>query len=427
MIILKNKFFIKLMFSFFTIVVLSSCVSRKIEKDLSKQNKTNNYFRGFVVYNTKTNKEIINYNGDKYFTPASNTKLFTFYSSYKTFKDSVIGLKYFKNSDSLIIKGNADPSLLYGFDGNKIIEFLKNTEQNIYLIDNNIAEPVYGPGWAWDDYTYYYMPEKSQFPIFGNIIELTKKYDSIRVVPDFFTKYVEISNDKNIRRDYNNNKFYVKSTDSYEDRQIPFITSNQLVADLLGKEVEKKIVVLNTEKDYIFKPLHSIAYDSLYKQLLVVSDNFIAEQLMLQVGNEVDSVFSVKKAIEYSLKNYLQDIPQKPRWVDGSGLSRYNLFTPESLVYLLKKMYGEIPQEKLFSYFPVGGESGTLKKYYRNEKPFIYAKSGTLSNNYNLSGYLITKKGTILIFSFMNNHYQGSSSVRKKEMEEVFLKLYNGY
>ncbi len=423
--ILKNRLLINLILSVISLVILNSCASQKIEKDLKKQNKTNNYFRGLVVYNIKKGKEIINYNGDKYFTPASNTKLFTFYTSYKTFKDSVIGLQYFKNSDSLIIKGTADPSFLYDFDDSKIVDFLKSTDQNIYLVDENIKEPVYGPGWAWDDYTYYYMPEKSQFPIYGNIIELTKNSDSITVLPDFFKKYTEINDDKDIRRDYDYNQFYVRSPDGFKERQIPFKTSNQLVADLLGNEIGKKIVVINPKKDILFKPFYSVPYDSLYKKMLVVSDNFIAEQLMLQVGNEVDSVYSVKKAIDYSLENYLQDIPQKPRWVDGSGLSRYNLFTPESLVYLLKKMYREIPHEKLLSYFPIGGETGTLKKYYDNEKPYIYAKSGTLSNNYNLSGYLITKKGTVLIFSYMNNHYQGSSAERKKEMEKVFIKLYN--
>ena len=423
--ILKNKLFGKILISVISLVVISSCASKKIEKTITQQNKTNNYFRGLVVYNTKNGKEIINYNGNKYFTPASNTKLFTFYTSYKTFKDSVIGLKYFKNSDSLIIKGTADPSLLYVFKKNKTIDFLKNTNQNIYLVDENIAEPNFGSGWSWDDYAYYYMPEKSQFPIYGNLVELTKKSDSIFVVPNFFTKYVEINNDIKIRRDYDDNHFYVRSSDSFEKRQIPFKTSNQLAADLLGEEIGKKIVVIKPKKEYSFKPFYSVSYDSLYKEMLTISDNFIAEQLMLQVGNEVDSVYSVKRAIDYSLKNYLYDIPQKPRWVDGSGLSRYNLFTPESLVFLLKKMYKEIPYEKLLSYFPVGGESGTLKNYYGNDKPFIYAKSGTLSNNYNLSGYLITKKGTVLIFSYMNNHYQGSSSGRKKEMEEIFLKLYN--
>ncbi|MEN8188161.1 MAG: D-alanyl-D-alanine carboxypeptidase [Bacteroidota bacterium] len=424
---MKNKFSYTVIIVI-TILFFSSCgVNRKIEKDLTDESKENNYFRGLVVYNTKTGKEIVNYNGDKYFTPASNTKLFTFYAAYRTFKDSVTGLKYYHKADSLIIKGTADPSFLYGFEGNKTLEFLKNTEKNIYLIDEHITERSFGPGWAWDDYQYYYMPEKSLFPIYGNVITLNKVEDSINVKPSFFRKNFKVCENTSFRRAVSENIFYVKPDQEIEDRNIPFKISNQLVADILGDTLQKKVVVIPPKKDVIFKEFKSVAYDSLYTEMLEVSDNFIAEQLMLQVGNKTDSTYSVEAGISYALDNYLQGIPQKPRWVDGSGLSRYNLFTPESYVYLLKKMYKEIPTEKLLSYFPVGGKSGTLKNYYKTYTPYIFAKSGTLSNNYNLSGYLVTKKGTVLIFSFMNNHYMGDSKYRKYEMEEFFKMLYEKY
>ena len=421
--ILKSKI---LIIGLFLLGLISCSTAKKVEKDLSELSEINKYFRGFVVYNTKTHKEIINYNGAKYFTPASNTKLFTFYSAFRTFKDSVIGLEYVEKGDSLIIKGTADPSLLYGFEENKTLNFLRKTDKNIYLLDKKIEEPVYGDGWAWDDYIYYYMPEKSLFPIYGNVIEISKS-NGVDVVPAFFADKIEINNQKEIRRDYAENKFYVKSSDKFEKRLIPFVTSNQLVADLLGDEIGKNVVLINNKNNYYFKPFYSVSYDSLYHEMLHVSDNFIAEQLMLQVGNKTDSVYSVKKGIVYSLEHYFNDIPQKPRWVDGSGLSRYNLFTPESFVFVMKKMYREIPKDKLFDYFPAGGKSGTLENYFANNKPYIFAKTGTLSNNFNLSGYLVTKKGTVLIFSFMNNHYKESASSRKKEMEVFFKKLYNKY
>ena len=86
-----------------------------------------------------------------------------------------------------------------------------------------------------------------------------------------------------------------------------------------------------------------------------------------------------------------------------------------------------IPKEKLFEFLPNGGESGTLKNYFKKDKPYIFAKRGTLSNNHNISGYLKTKSGKILIFSYMNNHYMGSSTDRKIEMEKVFKSLYENY
>lgn len=428
MIILRNSIVTNGFLVGVLLLLLIGCSTAKtIKKDLVKESQKNTFFKGLVVYNPKTDKVLINYNGNKYFTPASNTKLFTFYAAFRTFKDSVTGLEYINKKDSLIIKGTADPSFLYGFNDSKILDFLKSKSHNIYLVDENIAEAPYGPGWAWDDFSYYYMPEKSLFPMYGNIIKLSKKDNNISIKPDFFDKNVRINDSISISRDVFENNFYVSNATQVTDREIPFKTSNQLVADLLSEELNKKVTLIHPCKLYDFKEFKSVMYDSLYKQMLTISDNFIAEQLMLRVGFEKNEVYSVEKGIEYALENYLQDIPQKPRWVDGSGLSRYNLFTPESLIYVLKKMYQEISEDKLYNYFPKGGVSGTLKNSFKNKEPFIFAKSGSLSNNYNLSGYLITKKGTVLIFSYMNNHYSDSSSDRKKEMEQVFLKLYNSY
>ncbi|MDH3321352.1 MAG: D-alanyl-D-alanine carboxypeptidase, partial [Flavobacteriaceae bacterium] len=73
----NNLYFIGFLF----IILVSCSTTKQLEHDLEQQSDINNYFRGFVVYDTKTNKEIINYNGAKYFTPASNTKLFTFYTA----------------------------------------------------------------------------------------------------------------------------------------------------------------------------------------------------------------------------------------------------------------------------------------------------------------------------------------------------------
>ena len=61
------------------------------------------------------------------------------------------------------------------------------------------------------------------------------------------------------------------------------------------------------------------------------------------------------------------------------------------------------------------------------KKPYVYAKSGTLSNNYSLSGYLITKKNTFVIFSYMNNHYKLPTSEVKKEIQRTLEKIYNSY
>ncbi len=407
------------------ISITNSCsITHRLKKELSEENKKSSLFKGFVLYNPETKREIINFHGKDYFTPASNTKLFTFYTAYRALKDSVKSLDYFKTTDSLIIKGTADPTLLVNTGKSVVIDFLKSSSVPIYLVDAEIDEKPYGSGWSWDDYQDYYMPEKSLLPLYGNILVYSLTSDSIISRPTYFMNKIFMVDSVKITREIDRNIFYAQNNENaiYE---VPFITSTRLTAHLLSDVLDKEVVII-PNKAYDFKTYYGQSYDTVYKKMLTVSDNFIAEQLLLQVGKEVAGKYSVKAAIDYSLENYLPNLPQKPRWVDGSGLSRYNLFSPNDMVYLLDKLYGEIPFSNLLEYFPVGGETGTLKNWYGNKKGkgYVYAKSGSLSNNYNLSGYLITKKGTVLIFSCMNNHFMGSNAKIKEHIEQILESIY---
>ncbi|RPD90770.1 hypothetical protein EGM88_15580 [Aureibaculum marinum] len=426
--ILKNKLYVNVFKLLLVSVLMSSCgTTYQLKNDLKKHNDSSSFFKGFVLFDPVANKQIVNHNGAKYFTPASNTKLYTFYAAYRTFKDSVKSLAYYKSQDSLIIKGTADPSLLYGFESSKVLDFLKNEKDSIYLIDTKIDNPPLGDGWSWDDYPYYYQPEKSIFPIYGNILQYKWESGAVKSYPTLLKSYIKALDSIPLRREVSSNQFYIENN-SKRNYTVPFIVSNKLVAELLSDTIQKNVTLIPPKPNHQFNYIYGQRYDSLYKQMLHVSDNFIAEQLMLQVAKEVSGKFDTKVGIKYAMENYMQDLPHKFKWRDGSGLSVYNKFTPENTVKLLEKMYREIPTDQLLSYFAVGGKSGTIKNWYANNgTPFVYAKTGTLNSVHCLSGYIITKKGKLLIFSYMNNHYPGSSSEVKKEMEEALLKIYNAY
>ena len=177
---------------------------------------------------------------------------------------------------------------------------------------------------------------------------------------------------------------------------------------------------LTAEKFASYKSLKSQPTDSVLRKMMYESDNFFAEQLLLMSSTQKLGYMSDQIFIDSILSNELKDLPQKPKWVDGSGLSRYNLFTPKSFVFLLNKMKNEFGLERLKSILPTGGK-GTLKNYFQSDSSYIFAKTGTLSNHSSLCGYLITKKGKLLIFSLMaNNYFSKASSVRKSF--ERFLK-----
>ena len=135
-------------------------------------------------------------------------------------------------------------------------------------------------------------------------------------------------------------------------------------------------------------------------------------------------------AIDHVKEKYFSKIPDEIQWIDGSGLSRYNLLTPRSLVWVLERLYKEVPQERLFSLLPAGGVSGTLKDDYKSpadKPPFIYAKTGTMRNNHSLAGYLVTASGKVLIFSFMNSNFTVPTSVVKTEIDKILRQLHLNY
>lgn len=410
---------------------LSCSVNAKLGRELVMDQADRNDFRGLVVYDLTRDKELLNYNGNKYFIPASTVKLFTFYTAYSILPDSVPSLEYLKRGDSLLIRGTADPTVLMA-EEDQVIEFLKARDEKIFLVNRSIDDSKYGPGWSWEDYDYSYMPERSLLPLYGNTVTITFR-DSLDIIPKFFKEALvaKVSDSKSsVRakpyRDLNRNRFYPRKLNLGDQRRVPFITSNQLAADLLGEAVNRKVTLVEDQSGAEFTELVTRPYDSLYIGMLVESDNFIAEHLMLQVGRKLKNEYRVKVGIDHALDSLFEDMEHRPRWVDGSGLSRYNLFTPGSMVYLLEKMHREIPTDKLLAYLAQGGVSGTLEDYFKSPsgEPYVFAKSGTLANNYCLSGYLKTKKGRLLAFSFMDNHYQGASAERKKELETYLLRLW---
>ncbi len=423
----------------FTLLLLvTSCSGGKkaisgIEKDLKNSPVFRQGFTGLAVYDPVEQEMIIEHNSEKYFTPASNIKLYTFFAGLKTLGDSIPALRYTIKNDSLIFRATGDPSLLNpDLPESEVPDFLINSDKKLFYLPQNTSEKAFGPGWAWDDYNASYSVERSTLPLYGNkvIFKFNKEQELPEVLPKQFLDSIlpKKSETPRIIRKLHANQFQLPYIPTKDWQEVPFRTSEALSIQLLQDTLQRNIEILNTTAELSAKkPFYSLPADSLYKRMLVESDNFIAEQILLLVAEEISDTLETNIAIDHIKKNHLQDLPDKLLWVDGSGLSRYNLTTPRNMVKLLEKLKKEASYQRLFKLLPQGGKSGTLKEQYESPTPIIFAKTGSLSNNYSLSGYLITKQQKILIFSFMNSNYIVPSSVLKQEMERMLINIRNNF
>lgn len=421
----KLKFifiFISSIFLFF------GCKSAQVTKKITKHFDSSFYdsqFTGLLVVDPESNDTIFKYNADKYFTPASNTKIFTLYTALQVLSNKIPAFKYRVDKDTIIIQGTGDPTFLHTFFHDSTA--LKTVEnfKKVNLIINNLYDEKYGPGWAWEDYDTYFSPERSSFPIYGNVVTVNNQ-NNLQIIPEALKKNIQYSANK-FNRDYHSNNFYYPPKNN-KTLEIPMVIDSLLIAELWNNLLPGKVFIINSVSKKLNQIAFSVEADSLYKRMMHESDNFLAEQILIMSSSTLSDTLSTEKIRNFILENQLKDLKQKPRWVDGSGLSRYNLFTPTSFVQVLTKLYADIPRNRLFNLFPSGGEFGTLKNWYAgNSKPYIYAKSGTLGNNYSLSGYLITNSGKTFIFSFMNNHYTKPTNEVKKNMQTVLELLRDHY
>ena len=383
-------------------------------------------FTGFYLYDPITKEEIYNYNGNKFFIPASNTKIFTLYTAMKMLNDSIPAFKYQLIGDELHIEGTGDPTFLHPkYKNTRAVDFLKNNGSKIVFHWNNFDEESFLPGWTWDDFRKDYAPERSQFPIHENLVSISKNGSSIKTFPTYFEELTEIREMPEPRNFYDN-KFYISNKKRTE--KVPFIVNETVIEKSLSQILGKPVDMVKTPMINNPKVFYSQKSDDVYREMMENSDNFLAEHLLILASSTLPGKLSASETITFSKRYLLNDLKQQPEWFDGSGLSRYNLFTPQSFAQVLGKMYNEFPEQRLFSIFPIGGKTGTIKNRYKDSaQPYIYAKTGTLNNNVTLSGYLKTKSGRTLIFSLMNNNSIKDLSWIRNENEKLLRIIRDNY
>jgi len=438
-----------LFFVFF--VLLQACspahlISIQAKQDLLGQPDLQGAHVGISVYDPERRQYLYNYQGDRYFVPASNTKLFSLYAGMKYLGDSLSGVAYLENDTALFVIPAGDPSILHpDFARQPVIDLLKKVKKNIYLCDINWKEEPLGAGWSWDDYNDSYMAERSPMPLYGNVIHWVEEKQkqsnqdqdfaaspSVYSIPEIDWK-VRFSADTlkkfHVQRSRDDNIYEItQGSEKYMVQDVPFVTHGlesalQLLRDTVGTHIYlvRRIPMPQTAG---MKVIHTQPADSVFIPMMHYSNNFFAEQTLLMASWARLGYMNDAGIIDTLLATDLRGLPQKPSWVDGSGLSRYNLFTPQDFVWLLDHMMQTFGIQRMKTILPTGGQ-GTLSSYYKQDSGAIYAKTGSLSDVLALSGYLYTKKNRLLLFSIMVNNHQGHPGAIRKDFEKFLLALRN--
>lgn len=397
--------------------IILSCRTAKVDSTLSLQDEE--MLLGVLVTDTYSGEVLYELNSQRRFVPASNTKILTLYSGMKVLGDSLQAFKYYWDKDTLYLKGTGDPTLFHPeFPESAAISILKKAKA-IVISDENNQQRRYGSGWAWNDYNDYYQVELSAIPVFGNAVTFGSDHNKRVLSPKYFEQYMKDTtiNSSNVIREEFENIFHYNSSmeliDNYK-QTVPFITGVDLAARLLEDTLKIPVSVKSMPENAEFSIAYSQPADTVLRKMMQVSDNFLAEQLLILAGEIESGVISTRNSILSLSPLIFPAEVGRYRWVDGSGLSRYNLFSPSQMVHVLNSMHQEYPQDRLFSLLSVGGKHGTLRNKYKSENPldppYVFAKTGSMGGVYNESGFLVAKSGRLLTYSVMRNNFTGTVS-----------------
>lgn len=305
--------------------------------------------------------------------------------------------------------------------------------------DNAFDDQAFGPGWSWDYLGYGYAAEVGALVFNENlatvsispaqpgqppVLGMSPENAAVEVVNELVTVAAGAPAEVEIVRAAGSNRLIMKghvaagapparrTVAVYQSTRY-FVSALRDALRASGIEVSGEAIDAD-EMEYARKVdswtlLHtheSPPLDYILKVLLKVSNNLYAEMLLKTLGVPAGSYAGGRTVIESVLSGF--GASEADRVIaDGSGLSRYNYVTPETLVKILRALYRHSRFEQWYSYLPVAGVDGTLRSRMQGSAAGgnVHAKTGSIANVRTLSGYVRTRDGEMLAFSMMANNF----------------------
>lgn len=409
------------------------------------------------VYSRRRHRPIYRSYSGLLLQPASNLKIVTTSFALHSLGKSYLFTTPFEfagvqKSDSLIgdlvVVGKGDP-IISTSDLDSVAQVIHDdgisTVTGDLVIDISRFDSLqWGNGWMWDDEPEPYAMFIGPAELDHDVVDVSVSLDSlgngldISITPE--TSFIKIRNETregdldsiDVTREMIHGTNTIVASGTYtrgfptEDYQFsvrhPAHYFGTVFRELLAKRgvvVLGKLVVTRRYEDHdprvqAFTLAHGI--DTVVTYTNKNSDNLGAECILRQVPMDIGEVGSAQNAIKLE-QDFLTlcgvDTTQY-HIVDGSGVSHYNLITPNAIVHVLNYDLDQSYKDVFINSLPIAGVDGTLKD--RMTQDFVsgklHAKTGSIAGVRTLSGYVFIPGDTLVFSMMMQNMAWDSDTMR---------------
>jgi len=431
---------------------------------------------GIVVADAKTGEHLFELNPGQLMIPASTLKLVTTATAIEILGvayrfETKIGItgKVDENgvlNGNLVIVSGGDPTLgsvwFNSDEGrNRFLDEwvaqiklsgIQEINGNLVLDGSRYQTEEVPPTWVWGDIANYYGANASAFTVYDNLFTIIfrsgkagEKTEIIQMKPDL--QQLEIDNrvhasEINSDQAYvfgspMDNKRIIRGTIPKEKEAFSIKASIPNPGLLLSNEIMNRLKTAGiiVQGSVVFDTIshvktigvfNSPTLAEIVKTVNHESVNLFAEHLLLQLSAEKTGFGSREKSIEI-VQQFWQEKGLNAGSLfieDGSGLSHFNAISPAFLTSVLVDMKNGKNGASFVETLPNAGE-GTLSSFSTLKFPgnTLSAKSGSMTRVRSYAGFLKTSSGREVAFAIMFNHFSGSQSKLRAEIEVLLEKV----
>lgn len=396
---------------------------------------------GILVQDAQTGETLLSISPQEAFTPASSMKalvsaaaLYILGPGY-TFKTNVLAPAATGGRvDRLTLRGSGDPTLHEKGEGNSLEALAKavaaagiKSVGEVRVDDYAFAQDRWGSGWMWDD---------TEYPI-----------GALRLDNDDATYLRLVLEDDEVKAGIKTNPTMLTDPSTLSlavgERFAALLNAN-------GVTVSGKVTRAKADAtDKSVAEVASVPLGTLLRLMNKMSVNIYAEQLRAALGIGTDGTPSTNSRATAAIAAYLKSAgiaSDDYRLRDGSGLTRYNLVTPQQMTAAMRYAYlnpagvSASPLDAfrnhtnvLIESFPVAGtgeatpaakeNGGTLRNRLVNSGLDVRAKTGSMTGISSLTGFLTAKTGRVLVFTILMDNYPAGISDLTRWQDEMLKAL----